>query len=625
MSSQKRRPAVVIVSLCVLVGMWTGTAAIASAGEVVGGTVLGGVPVEGFEAQELAHRLGPAALAVQGRPLTLTVGDRQWIRTPEAMGITVDLEASIRRALQVGRTSSFAWLFESFFDRRKELDWVPKVDAETLEATVAELAALADQEASNGDFRVAGSSVEVQPPSQGVSLIPDETSRRLVEAAVNPGSDDVVELPAETTAPDITPEQQARVEQQAEAILSAPIEFIHDGRSFTVAAEKIAPALRVAVTERSSGESGTISLSADPETLKAAIVDAAPFVRSAPKDAGFTVSGTSAHLQPSVEGSTIDPDQPAAELVDLTAMNRPAIELPKIAEPAEFTTEEAAALKITKQISSFSTDFDARNAPRVSNIDRMASAIDGTILMPGETFSLNGTTGDRSAANGYQEAGVLVDGEVVPGIGGGVCQVATTLFNAVYSAGLEVVERSNHSLFISSYPTGKDAMINYGYQDLKFKNDTAYGMLLKARASEKALSVSVYSSSLGRRVEESVSPMTNHRSPELKVVEDPTLPAGTETVTAEGKDGFDVSVTRAVYQGSDLLHKDTFVSKYKPWKRVIKKGTGPPAAPEPAPEEPEQVASGDPAEADPGGGEASPAAEEEEGQPDSQTAGTESD
>lgn len=617
MTTRFRRPLVVAVALSVIVGLWSGTAAIASAGEVVGGTILGGVPVEGLRTEELMRTLAPAARAVERRPLTLHVGERQWVRTPESLGITVDLLASARRALQVGRDSSLSWIFESFFDRRKELSWVPRIDEEVLSASVAQLAEAAGVEASNGDFEVVGSSVEVVPPSEGVSLREQEATERLVEAVVEPPAGDLVELPADITPPDITADEQLRVKQQAEEVLQAPIEFVHEGRSFTVAAENIAPALRVQVTERSGGASGDLVLSADPQILKDAVIEAAPFVRTDPQDARFTVSGASATLHPSVDGSTIDPEPAAAELVNLTSAHRPPLQLPAVPEPAALTTEQAAELRIATRISSFTTAFDARNAPRVGNIDLMASAIDGTILRPGETFSLNGATGERSAANGYQEAGVLVDGEVVPGIGGGVCQVATTLFNAVYSVGLEVVERTNHSLFISSYPLGKDATVNYGFQDLKFGNDTPYGMLLKAHVSDTHLTVSIYSSPLDRRVVESVSDRTNPRTPELKVVEDPTLPTGTEMVTAEGIEGFDVTVTRAVYQGEDVLHRDQFVSKYRPWKRVIKVGTGPPAPEGPAPDESDQVASEDPAGTDADGGPAAPAPEGEE-EPDTQ-------
>ncbi|MGH9198614.1 MAG: VanW family protein, partial [Acidimicrobiia bacterium] len=186
--------------------------------------------------------------------------------------------------------------------------------------------------------------------------------------------------------------------------------------------------------------------------------------------------------------------------------------------------------------------------------------------------------------NGYQEAQVIVNGELVPGIGGGVCQVGTTLFNAAFFAGLPIVERSNHSLHISKYPLGRDATVNYGHQDLKFRNDTPYGFLLKAFVTSKALTLSVYSTKLGRTVEYTTSERRNTKPPPTQYVDDPTLPAGQEVVQEEGSAGFDVTVTRTVREGENVLHQGTFVSKYRPWKRIVRKGTGPPAAsPQPSP------------------------------------------
>jgi vancomycin resistance protein YoaR len=319
--------------------------------------------------------------------------------------------------------------------------------------------------------------------------------------------------------------------------------------------------------------------------LKEKIVAAQPSVNRPAKDAGFSVVGDKITIQPSQNGATIDAAPAVAALVALGPKDRKPIALATVVQPAALTTEAASKLGIKQRISQYTTVFDARNAPRVGNIDRMAAAMDGKVIKPGAVFSLNEATGERTVANGYQEAGVLVDGELVPGIGGGVCQVATTLFNAVFSAGLDVVERSNHSLFVSAYPTGKDAMVNFPSQDLRFRNDTEYGLLLRARVSAKELTVSIYSSPLGRTVTETTSPQTNPRLPELKYLDDPTLPKGTEVVAAEGKPGFDVTVTRKVTAGGKVLHSDNFVSKYRPWKRVIKRGTGPaaPAAPAPAP------------------------------------------
>lgn len=569
---QRRKPAIALVCAVVLMGAWMGSSAVAGAGEVMAGVAVAGVPVSGLESGELLTRLGPAARAFDRRPMTLQVGERTWTRTPESMGITVDLNRSALNALSAGRTSSFSWMLQSLASKDHKLAWVAKVDEAGLKAAIEELTAQVKVEASNGDFKVAGSQVTIIPPEEGVGLVESSARALLLRAAVSPMPGDRVSLPVRKTAPQITLEQLQLVEQQAEAILKAPVDFLFNGRTFSVAAEKIAPALKV--SEVKAGNDQALVLSADPTVLKNQIVAAAPFVQTEPKDASFSVSGSKVILQPSVEGSTVDTTRAAAALVDLADGERGPIQLPSTTTAPAFTSDAASKLGINQRVAGFTTAFNASNVPRVGNIDRMADAIDGKVLKPGEVFSLNGATGARTVANGYQEAGILVDGELVPGIGGGVCQVATTLFNAVFSAGLDVGERSNHSLWVSSYPTGKDAMVNFGTQDLTFSNDTQFGILLKARVSAKDLTVSIYSSPLGRTVTESTSPQTNPRVPPVKYIEDPLMFKGQETLMEPGIGGFDVTVNRTVTQGGKVLHSDKFVSKYKPWKRIIKRGTG---------------------------------------------------
>ena len=575
-----------VVAVMVL-GGWMGASAVASAGEVAGGTVVGGVPVSGLGGSELMNRLAPAARALERRPITLVVGDREWVRSPESLGVSVDLRGSAEQALMAGRSSSFVWMMRSLGRGQETLGWQARVDQARFDKAMDELAAQVKSEASNGDFAVAGATVTVKPPTKGYELRGGPARKMLLRAALRPTSTDSLKLPVKVTNPEIDVKQQERVKQQAENILKEPVAFVHEGKTFTVAAERIAPALKVKVVDEPGKAKGsTLLLEADPGILKEKIVAAAPEVNRPAKDATFTVAGDKVTLQPSQNGASIDTGPAAAALVALGSGERKPIALTSVVQPAALTTEAASKLGIKQRISQYTTVFDARNAPRVGNIDRMASAMDGKVLKPGETFSLNDATGERNVANGYQEAGILVDGELVPGIGGGVCQVATTLFNSVFSAGLDVVQRSNHSLFVSAYPTGKDAMVNFPSQDLKFKNDTEFGVLVKARVSARELTVSIYSSPLGRTVSETTSPQTNPKLPEVKYIEDPTLPKGTEVVAAEGKPGFDVTVTRKVMEGSKVLHSDNFVSKYRPWKRVIKRGTGPAAPPAPAPAPP---------------------------------------
>lgn len=573
---RRNKPAIALVCSIVVLGVWMGTSALASTGEVLEGVVVAGVPVSGLGPGELMKRLAPAARAFDRRPLTLTVGTRTWLKTPEAMGITVDLKRSSVNALGAGRSNSFAWILHSISSQERELAWVPRIDEARLKASVEELTRLVNVEASNGDFAVAGSQVKVTPPNEGVALLASAARNTLVRAAIYPRAADRVNLPVKKTAPQIKPEQLERVKQQAEGILGGPVEFTIGSKTIKVPAERIAPALKV--NEVKSGSVKSLELSADPTILKNQIVAFAPGVNLQAKDATFSVAGEKVVLQPSVDGTTIDTVPAATALAGLAAGERRPIPLPITVQKAELSTDAASKLGIAGRISSFSTAFDGRNAPRVGNIDRMARAMDGKVIKPGEIFSLNGATGDRSAANGYQEAGILVDGELVPGIGGGVCQVATTLFNAVFNAGLEVLERSNHSLFISKYPVGKDAMVNFGVQDLRFRNDTRYGLLLKAQVSDKDLTVSIYSSPLGRVVTETVSPQTNPRVPPVKFVEDGQLPKGTETITAPGIPGFDVTVTRTVTEEGKVIRSDRFVSRYQPWKKIVKKGTGVAAA-----------------------------------------------
>lgn len=572
---RRNKPAIALVCTIVVLGAWMGTSAVASAGEVLEGVAVAGVPVSGLQPTQLMTRLAPAARAFERRPLTLTVGERTWLKTPEAMGITVDLKRSSVNALGAGRSNSFTWMLNSLSSKERKLAWVPKVDEAKLKASVEELTKLVNVEASNGDFTVTGSRVKVTPPTEGITLLASATRATLVRAALNPEPADKVNLPVKKTAPQIKLGQLEQVKQQAEGILQGPVEFTLGDKTISVPPEKIAPALKVKETK--SGSVKSLELSADSAILKNQIVAFSPGVNVQPKDATFSLAGEKVVVQPSVDGTSIDTVQAAVALVGLATGERRSIPLPVTVQKAELSTDAASKLGINGRIASFTTTFDARNAPRVGNIDRMAQAMDGKLIKPGDTFSLNAATGNRTVANGYQEAGILVDGEVVPGIGGGVCQVATTLFNAVFNAGLEVVERSNHSLFISKYPLGKDAMVNFGVQDLEFRNDSRYGLLLKARVSAKELTVSIYSSPLGRVVTETVSPQTNPRVPPVKFVDDPLLPKGTETITEPGIPGFDITVTRKVTEEGKVIHSDSFVSKYKPWKKIVKKGTGPAA------------------------------------------------
>ena len=154
------------------------------------------------------------------------------------------------------------------------------------------------------------------------------------------------------------------------------------------------------------------------------------------------------------------------------------------------------------------------------------------------------------------------------------------MFNAVFFAGLPVPERRNHSLHISHYPMGRDATLNWPGTDLKFRNDSPYGIYITSRATPSMLTFTLWSTSRGYKVAFTTSAASNFRAPPTRYVDDPTLPKGEEAVEESGAAGFDVTVSRTVTKAGKVVRRDSFLSQYRPWTRVVRRGTKPdPAKP----------------------------------------------
>lgn len=576
------------VTLVVLVfaGGLLASLAAGESDEVLKGVTVGGIPVSGLDAAQLVSTLRAPARAIEERQMTLAAGDRAWKLTPRSAGIGVDLRATAERALAVGRENPVRWIGQTLRGKQAEVAWVPAVDRKALTARMGRLGSEVRTEAANGQIRFQGSSVVVTPPSEGTTLLEDRAATALVRAAMRPPDEDRMALPVRIVKPTIDVQDVEMMRAQAQAILAAPIAFTFRDQTAVLPQDRVAAALKVEVAPTAAdGNVATgeeLAMRVDADELRRQLVAVAPGLESPAQEARFVVEGDKVRLTASHEGWTADTTVAVAPIVALGSGGaRAPIALPERPLAPTLTTESATQLGIVQRIGSYRTTFDSHNAPRVTNIDRMASAIDGKVVRPGETFSLNDATGPRTADKGYQEAQVIVDGELVPGLGGGVCQVGTTLFNAVADAGLEVQARTNHSLYISHYPLGRDATVDYGKLDLKFRNDTPYGLLLKASLDARSLAVSIYSSPLGRTVSYDVSPQSNPREPAVKFVDDPGLPTGTEQVVEQGQPGFQVTVTRQVTAGDKVLRTDRFVSKYRPWKRVVRRGTGPAVPPAP--------------------------------------------
>ena len=212
-----------------------------------------------------------------------------------------------------------------------------------------------------------------------------------------------------------------------------------------------------------------------------------------PQDARFQVTATGKIvIRPSAPGLQLDLPATAKAIAAaaFSTDRRTAHLAVRVAEP-ERTTEIADTMGITGVVSSYTTTYGGTPG-RLNNVQLVSQLIDGTLIKPGGTFSFNGTTGERTAAKGFQEAPVIINGELQNGLGGGICQVSTTVFNAAFEAGLPIDARTNHALYISHYPLGRDATVNYPDLDLKFSNDTGHWLLLRTFVGAGSLTVNLY-------------------------------------------------------------------------------------------------------------------------------------
>ena len=294
-------------------------------------------------------------------------------------------------------------------------------------------------------------------------------------------------------------------------------------------------------------------------------------VHTEPKDAYYTKDPFT--LYPHVDG--IDFDISMEEAKKLLEENKEEYVIPlKITKP-DITTDEIGSEGFPDLLGTYKTYYNSSNKDRTTNLRLASNKIDGTVLMPGETFSYNKVVGERTIAAGYKEAPIYAGGKVVDGIGGGICQVSSTLYNAVIFANLDIVSRTNHR-FVPSYVTaGRDATVVYGSIDFKFKNTRKYPIKIESSVSGGVAKVSIYGMKEEKEYDVKIETKITGSIPTKTVYEeDSTLPAGKEKVVQKGHKGTYSEAYKVVYYNGKVVSR-TLLSKdkYSAMETIIKRGT----------------------------------------------------
>ncbi|WP_205471298.1 VanW family protein [Nocardioides sp. SYSU D00038] len=558
----------VVLGLLVVAGAGYAAAYAVAGDDLPRGTSVAGVDIGGRSADAAVAHLEDELAERLAEPVQVNVDDSYGTVDADDVGFGIDLEATVAQADR-GRSWSPGRLWDHFTGG-EELEPVVEIDEERFEEFVDGLDEDAGDAPVDGTVTFRNGAVRTTDPEIGRGIDPEAAREAVAAAFLAELPRSPVELPLGETAPEI---DQADVDEAVETFanpaMSGPVTLVFGKSPITLRPRQFGAALRLVP------EGGALEPEVDVDKLSA-MVDKGTSGRDEPVDATVRLVDGKPKVVKGKPGLEYEPEVVAEQFLSVVTESgdarRTEVEA-EVAEP-EFTTQDAKDLKIVEEVSSFTTYFPYAEYRNI-NIGRAAELITGTVLKPGETFSLNDTVGERTRENGFTEGFIISNGIFREDLGGGVSQMATTAFNAAFFAGLKDVEHKPHSFYIDRYPVGREATVAWGSVDLRFQNDTPYGVLIDARVtpstpgSQGVVTVRMFSTKYWD-IDTTTSDRYNFTSP------------GTRTLDVEdctpntGYGGFDVDVKRIFRKpgSSKVVKTENFHTTYIPSDTVICKPPG---------------------------------------------------
>ena len=555
------------VAVGALAAVYLGLVATTGDGLPRGTTVLG-VDVGGQSEAQAVATLDSALGTRAAAPVEAVIGTDHVSLVPADAGLQFDAAATV--AGLAGRVWNPATLVQSFTGG-PTLDPVVTVDDAKLATEVASLAADSDSPAVEPTIQVTGTTASVNPGKSGNVL--DQAASTAALSAAYLVSSDPVTLPVVDAQPTVSDDAAQKALATAQAAVSGPVTVHVEGITATIPAEVMGEALSF------TAKDGALVPSLQGDVLRAAVAPALVSVETPGRDASFAIRNGKPVVVPSRVGKGVNADLLAADVLAAVASGSSRSIDAQIGSIApKLTTAQAKALGVTERMSTFTQHFPYA-AYRVQNIGQAARSINGTLLLPGETFSLNKTLGERTIANGYTKGFVIGAGGVFKeDLGGGVSTSATATWTAAFYAGLQRVHTQAHSIWISRYRAGLEATVAWGSFDMSFKNDTPHAVLVTTIMKNTSITVSIW----GTKVYDQIKAVSG---PRYNVV-----PAGgtqydtTPTCHAQGgMEGFSIDVYRVFITGGKEVKREKITTRYRPSPTVLCKQDPAKVSPSPSP------------------------------------------
>ncbi|KRE35747.1 hypothetical protein ASG73_13655 [Janibacter sp. Soil728] len=549
--------------LVVLAGLYV-AAALYFADRVPAETRIGGVAVGGQTPDEASQTLESRLSDEAARKVAVTVAGKKVELAPADSGLTYDYAASVEGLTGFSLNPADLWNHvRGGVDREVEVD----VDKAALTKAVDAKTKALDKKPVEGKVTLEGATIKKTASAPGLTV---DRAHVVDSIAQDWPQQRSFDAPTSAPAPELSQTEIDRfVKDDLAPLVSGPVtvtstdptgEGAAKDISFSVPADQLAAAVSITNTD------GKLSATVDEKKVGQAAIDAGKAsgkFRSA-KDATVVRHGSGFEVTPSSTGLALTEDGIGAKVV--AAMKKSGdqrtLDVASKESQPQLTTAQAKKTLPKEQISTFTTYLPSTTGVRADNIRLAARRLNGAYVAPGATFSLNQQLGQRTAAAGYGKAGVIMGGRLANDYGGGISQLSTTLFNAVFFSGAKIEEFHPHSFYISRYPEGREATISWPNVDNRFTNDTGAGILITAEVNGNEVTVSFH----GRKAYDEIKAGKSARkniTPPKKIVDDkkgcvPQSPAP----------GFSVDITRTFIKDGKTVKSSTFTTRYIPQDSV---------------------------------------------------------
>ena len=548
------------------------------------GVYVADTDVGGMTRSQIMAEVDSLAQQHLSRSITITADDQSWTFTGQQLGMRVDAAATADQIFEIGRQGNLIADIATHFRLLRDpqsVEPVIRYDTGPTNQVLKELSQAVDYPPQNAQLTITPDGiVEVTLSQRGRRLHIDSIKPQIEAAIFGDGSQNITAI-TQQVLPAVGMEDLSAVQQQARALLGQPLVFSFSSPSgsgaWQLEPHQLGPMLTVVEGTDDHGKP-QIDLKIDQKQLLLYLEKMAETINQEAVNAEIYFNDEINQLEvtsPSQEGRQLDVAGAVAQVEAVVAAAGNTVDLPVALIPAQISSNDLASLGIETLVSEQTSYFAGSSQGRMSNIELAASKFDGVVVPPGEIFSFNNHLGPVTKEEGFDESLIIYGDRTTVGIGGGVCQVSTTVFRAALYGGFELVERWAHGYRVSWYETnaapGLDATIYTPDVDLKFRNDTDHYLLIHTETDldEGTITFKFYGTPTEREVIVSEPVIDNISKPAAPVYEaDPTLPRGTVKQIDWAKDGMDVTVTRLVKEDDSVLYEDEIVSRYRSWRAV---------------------------------------------------------